>query len=65
MNIGIHLVGAGRPDNSNEQQVDLEELTRVTYVGNSRIVIDLVFMNGSYVAIEHIDDGDGPLLEND
>jgi hypothetical protein len=65
LNLGIHLVRVEHPDTSDEPQVDPEELSGVTYVGNSRMVIDLVLVNGRYVAIEHLDDGDGPLLEND
>ena len=65
MNLNIHLVRADHADASNEQQVDQEELSGVTYVGNSRMVTDLVLVNGRYVAIEHLDDGDGPLLEED
>jgi hypothetical protein len=63
--MNIHLVRAEHADTSNEQQVDQEYLSGVTYVGNSRMVTDLVLVNGRYVAIEHLDDGDGPLLEED
>ena len=65
MNMGIHLVRVEDPDTTDEPQVDKEDLSGVTYVGNSRIVTDLVLVNGRYVAIEHLDDGDGPLLEDD
>lgn len=65
MNLNIHLVGVNHADASNEQQVDQEELSGLTYVGTSRMVTDLVLVNGRYVAIEHLDDGDGPLLEED
>ncbi len=61
----IHLVRVEHPDISDEQQLDPEELSGVTYVGNSRMVTDLVLVNGRYVAIEHLDDGDGPLLDED
>ncbi len=63
--MGIHLVRVKPPDNRDEPQVDTEYLSGVTYVGNSRMVTDLVLVNGRYVAIEHLDDGDGPLLEDD
>ena len=65
MNMCIHLVRVEHPDISDEQQLDPEELSGVTYVGNSRMVTDLVLVNGRYVAIEHLDDGDGPLLDED
>ncbi len=65
LNMCIHLVRVEHPDTSDEQQWDPEELSGVTYVGNSRMVIDLVLVDGLYVAIEHLDDGDGPLLEDD
>ena len=65
MNLGIHLVRVERRDVSIEQQVSPGELSDITYVGNSRMVTDLVLVNGRYVAIEHLDDGDGPLLEDD
>lgn len=65
LNMCIHLVRVEHPDISDEQQLDPEELSGVTYVGNSRMVTDLVLVNGRYVAIEHLDDGDGPLLDED
>ncbi len=65
MNMGIHLVRFERPDTTDEPQVDTGYLSGVTYVGDSRMVTDLVLVNGRYVAIEHLDDGDGPLLEDD
>jgi hypothetical protein len=65
LNMGIHLVRVEHPDTTDEPQVDTEYLSGVTYVGNSRMVTDLVLVNGRYVAIEHLDDGDGPLLEDD
>lgn len=63
--MGIHLVRVEHPDNSDEAQVDPEELSGVTYVGDSKMVTDLVLVNGHYIAIEHVDDGDGPLPEDD
>jgi hypothetical protein len=63
--MNIHLVRAEHADTSNEQQVDEEELSGASYIGNSRMVIDLVLVNGRYVTIEHLDDGDGPLWEED
>jgi hypothetical protein len=62
--MGIHLVRVEHR-NSDERQVDLAELSGVTYMGNARMVTDLVLVNGRYVTIEHLDDGDGPLLEDD
>jgi hypothetical protein len=63
--MNIHLVRADHADASNEQQLNQEELSGVTYMGSSSMVTDLVLVDGRYVAIEHVDDGDGPLLEED
>jgi len=63
--MGIHLVRVKHPGTSIEEQIDPEEQSGITYVDNCRMVIDLVLVNGCYVAIEHLDDGDGPLLEDD
>jgi hypothetical protein len=41
------------------------ELSGLTYVGNSRMVTDLVLVNGRYVAVEYMDDGDGPILDSE
>ena len=65
MDLNIHLVRADHADASNEQQLNQEELSGVTYMGSSSMVTDLVLVDGRYVAIEHVDDGDGPLLEED
>jgi hypothetical protein len=65
LNTGIHLVRFEYQHSSDEQQVDPEELSGVTYVGNSRVVTDLVLVNGRYMAIEHLDDGEGPLPLDD
>jgi hypothetical protein len=63
--MGIHLVRVEHPDTTDEPQVVTENLSGFTYEGNYRIVTDLVLVDGRYVAIEHLDDGDGPLLEDD
>ncbi len=63
MNMGIHLVRIENPDTGDERQVDTEELSGVTYMGNSRMVTNLVLVDGRYVAIESVDDGDGPILD--
>ncbi len=65
MSMGIHLVRVESRDTSDEQRVDPAELSGVTYVSNSRMVTDLVLVNGRYVVSRHLDDGDGPLLPED
>jgi hypothetical protein len=65
LNFGIHLVSAEHLDISDAAQVDREELSCDTCVGNSKVVIDLILVDGRYVAVEHLDDGDGPLVEED
>jgi hypothetical protein len=63
--MGIHLVRIEPRDTSDKQRVDPAELSGVTYMGNPRMVTDLVLVNGRYVVSRHLDDGDGPLLEDD
>jgi hypothetical protein len=63
--MGIHLVPVEHPDNSDEPQVDPAGLSGLIYMGNSRMVTDLVLVNGRYVAIEYMDDGDAPILDSE
>jgi len=63
--MGIHLVRVEQPNSVNQPTVDEAELSGEYYGGNSRLVTDLVMVDGRCVAIEHLDDGDGPLVEED
>lgn len=63
--MGVHLVQIEYPDNSTEPQADPAGLSGLTYVGNSRMVTYLALVNGRYVAIESMEDGDGPILTSD
>jgi hypothetical protein len=65
LNRCIDLVPVEHQDNNAELHVESSGLSSLTYVGNPRLVTDLVLVNGRYVAIEHLDDGDDPLLEVD
>jgi hypothetical protein len=62
--MGIHLVRVEHADTGIEPQVDTKELNGVTG-GNSRMVPDLVLVNGLYVVIWDLDDEGGPLPEED
>ncbi len=64
--MGIHLVRIDHSETSDAPQVGPEELSGNTYVGDSRMIKDLVLVNGLYV-IEYLEDDivDGTLLEED
>lgn len=61
----IHLVSDGPPDARDKPHSDPSEPSGVDFLGISRRVTDLVLMDEGYVTIEYLDDGDGPLLDDD
>jgi hypothetical protein len=62
--LGIHLVRIDHSKTSDPPQVDPWKLSGNTYVDDSRLIADMVLVDGFYV-LEYLNDGDGPLLEDD